>query len=130
MDKALVREIKKVSLGVLILGAVEAIVILCAFGPDVALLLGALLGCFCAILNFFLTARDIEKNIDKSENAAKLAAAGGYYLRLILIAAMIFLAIKMPWLNVYTMVIPLIFPRLVITAYGLFPKKKEGDGQP
>ena len=129
MDKALVKEIKKVAIGVSILGVLEAVVVLFAFGVNTAMLLGVLLGCLCAVLNFVLTARDIQKNIDKSESEAKLAAMGGYYLRLILIAVVIFLAIKLPWLNVYTTVIPLVFPRIVILSYGLFGKKKSGGEQ-
>lgn len=129
MDKALVKEIKKIALGVSILGAVEAVVVFIAFGIDAAKLWGVLLGCLCAILNFVLTARDIQKNVEKSENAAKLAGIGGYYLRLVIIAGVVLLAIKQPWLDVYTTVIPLIFPRIVIMSYGLFYKKKDGGVQ-
>ena len=127
MDKALLREVKKVAIGVTALGVVEAVVILIAWQLNTAMLLGALLGCICAILNFYLTARHIQKNIDKTGNEAKLAAMGNYYLRMLLIAVVIFASIKLSWLNVYTMVIPLVFPRLVITIYGLFSKKDGGE---
>lgn len=127
MDKALWREVKKVAIGVAALGAVEAVVILIVWHLQVPMLLGTLLGCFCAILNFFLTARAIQKNIDKPENEAKLAAMGNYYLRMILIAVIVFASIKLSWLNVYTTVIPLLFPRLVITICGLAAKKDGGE---
>ncbi|MBQ4160408.1 MAG: ATP synthase subunit I [Clostridia bacterium] len=129
MDKALVREIKKVAIGVLMLAVLQALVVWIAFGVHIPMLLGTVLGSLCAIVNFFLTALNVQKAVDKSESGAKLSMVSGYYCRLAIIAAAMFLAIKMPWLNIFTTAIPLIFPRLVITGHSLVGQLKKDGGE-
>lgn len=128
MDKALLKEIKKVAIGVLALAVLQAVIVLIAFGVHIPMLLGTLLGSLCAILNFCLTALNVQKAVGKSESGAKLSMMSGYYCRLAIIAAAMFLAIKMPWLNIFTTAIPLIFPRLTITVCSLVGQHKKDGG--
>ena len=129
MDKALLKEIKKVALGVLALAVLQAVVVLIAFGVKIPMLLGTLLGSLCAIVNFCLTALNVQKAVGKGEAGAKLSMVSGYYCRLTIIAVVMFLAIKMPWLNIFTTAIPLVFPRIVITVCSLVAKPKEDGGE-
>ncbi len=130
MDKALLKEIKKVTLGVLVLAMLQAVIVWLAFGVNVSMLLGTLLGSLCALVNFFLTAVNIEKAVRKGESGAKLSMVSGYYCRLAIIAAVMFFAIKMPWLNIFAVAIPLVFPRVVITVCSFAGQlKKDGGAQ-
>lgn len=132
MSDSLLREVGKMTLWVYVLGVVMAVVLVCIWGFDLPLLLGTLLGTTFAAVNFALTAVSVSQSVQKSENGAKAFMAAGYYLRLLLAATVIFWAIKAPYLNVFTAAIPLIFPRLIITARAVLDsvkQRKEKDGQ-
>ncbi len=90
--------------------------------------LGTLVGCLLASLNIILLARNIEKSVDKNEKGAQYSMSLGYMLRLALTAVVIFAAIKLPQLvNLWAVIIPLIFPRIAIMVINL-KFKKQGDG--
>jgi len=131
MTNSVLREIAKVAIGVAVLGVLMACIILLAWGVQPQMLLGTLLGCTYAVCNFMLTAYFVSQSVKKGENAAKAYMAGSYYLRLILAAGVLFLAIKLPNVfNVYTTAIPFVFPRIVITVCGLFENvKKKNRGE-
>ncbi len=129
MDKSLTSEIKKMVLGVAILGVCMAIVVGCIWHWQAPMLWGILLGCSYAILNFVLTAYFISRSVQKSENQAKGYMMGGYYLRLALAAVTIYWAIKAPYFNVFTAAIPLLFPRIVITVCGIAAHFKKDRGE-
>lgn len=104
----------KVSIGVIILTAVMLGVFAVIKKFDITVLWGALLGCGFTVFNFFMLSVSVKMSVDRSKNGAQGLMGVSYTVRLMLTAAMVILAIKLPVFNYIAAVIPLIFPRLVI----------------
>lgn len=120
----LIREVRNVAVITLILGVIQVIVTipLGYFGSPAVL--GTLLGCAVAILNFALMGIILERSLSNSRAAAGLVGTG-YILRLIFIAAAVVWAMKADYLNYVCAVIPLIFPQISIFIINAV-RKKEG----
>ncbi|MBQ6998613.1 MAG: ATP synthase subunit I [Clostridia bacterium] len=108
------KNILQVVAGSLILGAILVIVFFLIGRFDLSVVWGALLGIACACLNFAFLALTVSKSLSKGK------AAGGYMgisylLRLAFIGAVVVFAIKSPYINYVAAVIPLLFPRVIIT---------------
>lgn len=104
----------KVSMGVLILTALMLVIFAVIKKFDITVLWGALLGCGFTILSFLMLSVSVQMSVDRSKNGAQGLMGISYTVRLMLTAAMVILAIKLPVFNYIAAVIPLIFPRLVI----------------
>ena len=89
--------------------------------------LGGLLGVFTSSLNFFFLALTLEVSLGSGEKKAQGMMGVSYLLRLLFIAVIVVLAIKSPHINYIAVVIPLIFPRIVITLLNVFKKQKKED---
>ena len=113
-SKEMLKNIRNVSVGVIILTAVMILVFAVIGKFDMPVLWGALLGCGFTIFNFFLLSISVQNAVTKSEKGAQGAMGVSYMIRLALTAAMVILAIKMPVFNYVAAVIPLVFPRLII----------------
>lgn len=120
----LIREVRNVALITLILGVIQVIVTIPIgyFGSPAVL--GTILGCTVAILNFALMGIILERSLSNSRAAAGLVGTG-YILRLIFIAAAVVWAMKVEYLNYVCAVIPLIFPQISIFIINAV-RKKEG----
>ena len=90
---------------------------------------GALLGVFCATLNFFLLALTLEYALGKGARKAQGIMGLSYTVRIVIIAVIVVFAIKSPHINYVATAIPLLFPRIVIYVINFLNKgKKEDDG--
>lgn len=90
------------------------------------LALGALLGCAAALLNMIFLAISVEKSVEKGKNGARAYMSASYILRLIMIAAVIILAIKLDNIfNYVTAALPLLLQRVVIMVVNARRKKSE-----
>ena len=127
IDKNLQREVGKMAIGVFILSLVMiGVFALCGYFSYKAVL-GALLGYLGCVLNYYFLAVCVGNAIDKGEKGSKTYISGTYTLRMLFIAAVIIVAIKMPqYFNYLATAIPFIFPRFVIMIFNLF---KKGDKQ-
>lgn len=128
LSKPILREVMRVSVCILALGAIM-VAVFALFGKfDMTVLLGAILGCVYACLNFALTAKSVERSAEAgSESAAKMKMMSGYYFRLILAAAVMFWAIKAPYFNMWAAVIPFIFPRISIYIISITDRIRRGS---
>ena len=124
------QELFRLAIGILILTAVM-VVCFALFGFfDLTVLWGALFGCFAAMLNLVLLALSIERAVSGgSPGRAKLSMGTSYTLRMLVIGAVVILGIKLPVFNYAAVVIPLVFPRLVIMALELGRKKGRTNGR-
>ena len=113
------KQIVQIALGALILSGAELLVYLIIRRMSLSVLLGTLYGCAFTVLSFILLAYFVQKAVDKSENGAKAYMSGAYTLRLLLTAAMVVAAFKIPQINWLAAVIPLLFPRLIIMVLNL-----------
>ncbi len=108
------KNILQVVAGSLILGIITDLVFFLIGRFDLSVVWGTLLGIACACFNFVFLALTVSKSLGKGK------AAGGYMgisylLRLAFIGAVVVFAIKSPYINYVAAVIPLLFPRVIIT---------------
>lgn len=88
-------------------------------------LLGGLIGVGTAVLNFGLLALTLELSLGKGSKRAQGYMGMSYLLRLALIAVIVVLSIRSNHINYLAVVIPLIFPRIVIMVLNLSNSKKD-----
>ncbi len=124
LSKELWAEVKKMAMYIssMVLIMLVVFALFGYFGFPV--ILGSLLGGIVALLNFFFLATAIEKSVN-GYNSPKGALALSYSIRLIVIGAVVVLAIKSPYLNYLTVVIPLLFPRIAIMVRNLLKMRTE-----
>ena len=148
-------ETKKMALGVGILTVLMIAVFLVAGQFDWTVLLGALLGSFAAIGNFFLMALTVQKitddmpvlpsreeteETDGEEDGEKQpqeqplsdeARQGGkrmqtsYLLRMLLLIGIAALGVWLPMFHPVATVVPLLFPRIVIALRSIFENRQK-----
>lgn len=123
MSKTLIRETRNIALVSLILGAIQVAVTVPVGYFGYQAVLGTLLGCAAAVLNFALMGIILEKCMSKGKRASNLMGLG-YIARLAVIAAVIIWAVKVSYLNYVCVVIPFIFPRIAIYIIN-FVRRKE-----
>lgn len=113
MSETLLREIKGVTAITLILGIAQVIVTAFAGYFGYPALLGTLVGCTLAVLNFSLMGFVLEKCMSLKGGAGGIAGIS-YILRLAIIAAVVIWAMKVRYLNYVCVIIPLIFPQIAV----------------
>ncbi len=123
------KEIIKIAIGSLILSVV-LVCIFALFGHfSIKVVWGGLLGVFTAVLNFTLLALTLEFSLGKGQRRAQGLIGLSYTVRLAIIAVIVVFAIKSPHINYIAAVIPLVFPRIIITALNVFYKNKKEDSE-
>ena len=132
LTKELRKEIFRMLLGMFVLCAVMIAVFFIAGYGGTPVILGALLGMFVAVLNYYLLALTISLTCRHDISKAKSYMGLSYPLRIIIMAAAIIFAIKNPAFNYIATAIPLLFPRILVTLFGtVFNKKtKRNAGEP
>lgn len=128
------KEIIHFAAGTAVLGVIMEIIIFAFWhGSEslIPMLAGTVYGCVYVIFNFAYTGYSVSKSVDKSENKAKLHMQLSYMIRMGLLIAVVLSAVFLPKIfNVYTVVIPLLFTRIIImfnTQVLNRKKKKDGD---
>jgi len=121
------KSILQVFVGSLILGVVMDIVFFLIGRFDLSVVWGTLLGIACATLNFIFLAITVSKSLGKGKTAGGYMGIS-YLLRLAFIGAIVVFAIKSPYINYVAVVIPLLFPRVIITfIQGIMKWNKKSD---
>lgn len=86
-----------------------------------------ILGLFCgtayAVLNFFILGRTVEIALDRPPAKAQRYMAGQYFVRMGLTAVVIIIAIKVDFINVLGVILPLLYPRLALSIHHIFRKE-------
>lgn len=130
LDTQLKSQVSSVLRVTLILSAVLGI-ILCITGfifefSVIKALLGVCLGTLGAAVSFFILALNIQYSVEQSERVAQISMGTGYIVRLVVVAVVVILAIKLPAVfNVWATIIPFVFPHFSIFILTL--AKKGGD---
>lgn len=130
LSKNLVREVSRMAVGILILSAVMVIAFALLGYFDITVVFGALLGAAACVLNYFFLALSIQKVVDKKESSAKGSMGASYALRMVFIAAVVVTGIKSSYFNYVAVIIPFLFPRIVIMVINFIDNrkgKKEAD---
>ncbi|MCD8180249.1 MAG: ATP synthase subunit I, partial [Firmicutes bacterium] len=109
----LIREIRNIAVFTGVLGILQILITVPAGYFGYAAVLGTLLGCAAAIINFALMGIILEKCVSAERGAAGLMGFG-YIGRLAIIAAAVVWAMRVSYLNYVCVIIPLIFPQIAI----------------
>ncbi len=125
VDETVMRETLYVAAGCIVLSALMQAVFLIIGKWDITVLLGNLLSLAASVGNFFLMGLTVQSALGKqgkaSENLMRFSQIG----RLFLIFLVLLLGVLVPCFNIWAVVIPIFFTRLVITFRSLFDGKKD-----
>ena len=86
-------------------------------------LLGSLLGGVTAVVNFLLMCLMVQKAVTQDKKQAKNTVQLSQSLRLILQGLVLVLAAAVPVFNIWTAAIPLLIPRIAVSARELYRAK-------
>ena len=113
-NSEVLKEIRKIAL--ITLGAIAAMIAVFAVCGHFSwgVVWGGLLGGAVSVVNFFLLAVTIEKSLAKGAKGAQGFMGLSYILRMAMIAAVLIFAIKNESLNYLAVIIPLVFPQIII----------------
>lgn len=125
LDPAVKKETLRIALGTAALSAVMELVFVLIGKWDLTVLFGNLLGAFAAVLNFFLMCLTVVKCVSLPPEKAQVKIRVSQGARLLMLAAIAGAAALLPKIfNIFAVLIPLLFPRIVIMAWQLFHKKE------
>ena len=124
LDKNLFDEVVKMAVGVFLLSVIMVIVFALLGYFDMKVIWGALLGWAGCVLNYTFLAFSVQNVIEKEKEFVKGYMAASYTFRMLFIAAVIILAIKVDCFNYIAAVIPFFFTRIVIMVYNIRVKKE------
>ncbi|MDO5547694.1 MAG: ATP synthase subunit I [Eubacteriales bacterium] len=128
IEQAVKTETKHIATGVGGMTVVLLLVFLVLGRFDYTVLLGALLGAGFAVLNFFLMAMAVQRSVTQGDPAkAKKITQSSYTKRLLLLAAVLVVGIKVPYFNWITTIVPLFFPRITIFIMTLPIFQRKGE---
>ena len=127
--KIIYKQIGAVALGE-VLGVAAMIGIFALLGQfDYTVVLGGLVGGLIAFLNFFFMVVSLSAAADRAENqdvkGGKGLVKGSYFVRLAVMAVVLFACAKSGYFNVIALVVPLLFVRPALTVAEFFVKKGE-----
>lgn len=91
------------------------IILFFAMGYDYSLILGGIYGNVFCVLNFWLLGITAQIAVKKSAKQAQTYMNSMYCLRYLGLFLVMTIAAILPFINIITAVIPLLFPKIVIT---------------
>ena len=128
LDIKLQEEIVKINKGVFIYDIVAIIGFIATSHFNFSMILGLVLGTMVALMNFTMLAKTIEKSVDMSPEGAKLYASTQYFVRMIIIALVLFVTVKSQKLHLIGVLLGLVGPKVVILSRNiLFNKIKRKE---
>jgi len=92
---------------------------------DYTVLTGNLLSEAAGILNFFLIGLTVQKALQKDEKDAKAFIKMSQTYRMFMLFAIAAVGIMLPWFNNWSVIIPLLFPRIAIALHPFLTKEKK-----
>ena len=124
IDATVIKETKYISLWVLVLSVLTQAVFLVIRQWDYTVILGNVLSGTAAILNFFLMGITVQKAMEKDEKAAKNSIKVSQLYRFLFLVVVVIIGVVLPCFSIWTVIIPMFFPRIAIAFRMLFNKKK------
>jgi hypothetical protein len=123
IDSTVIKETKYIAAWVLILSLLLQSVFLIIGKWDYTVLLGNLLSGAVSVANFFLMGLTVQKALNKEEKEAKNTLKVSQIYRNLLILAVLVVGVVLPYFSTWTVLIPIIFPRIAIACRPLFDKR-------
>lgn len=123
IDAVVKKETKYIACWVIIFSLITQAVFLVIGRWDISVLFGNILSGTIGVLNFFLMGITVQKAVVKEEKDARSLIKLSQTYRMFMVLILVGLGIYLPWLNNWTVVIPLLFPRIAILIRPLIIKK-------
>lgn len=125
LDKEVIHENKKMTLGCLICTGLVMVGFLVAKQFDYTVALGGLVGWLLAIGNFFFMSIGVVKALETGdESSAKLKMRSSYIGRTVVMIAVMAVSLVVDWMHWLPVVASVFYPRIVITANNLLSLAK------
>ena len=123
IDKVVLKETKYIAAWVLIFSAILQAVFLVIGKWNYTVLLGNLLSGIAIIANFLAIGITVQNALKKDEKEAKQAIKASGMVRTFFLFLIALIGVLLPIFNIWTVLIPLIFPRIAIAIRPLWDKK-------
>lgn len=114
MDIKVQQEVNEVSKGICVYAVIVGLISFIISKEPIHIILGVVFGSIIAILNFRLLAITMEKAVDYSPGKAQAYSGIRYLVRMFIVAAVVFVSVKNPNINVIGTVLGLISTQIVI----------------
>lgn len=114
VDAAVKRETLYIAAAVGVMSLLLQSVFLIAQRWDYTVLLGNLLSAAAVIANFFFMGLTVQRSLDKDEKDAVTAVKFSQQIRLLMMFVVVVLGAALPCFNLYSVIIPLFFPRVAV----------------
>jgi carbon starvation protein CstA len=124
IDEAVKKETRYITIWVLLLSVLTQTVFLVIGKWDYTVLLGNLLSGTVAILNFFFMGLSLQSALNKEEKDAKNTMKLSRTYRNLFIMIYTIVGVVLPCFNLWTVLLPLLYPRIAIVFRPCFDKKQ------
>lgn len=128
IDPVIKKETKYIAVWVLLLSALMQAVFLVIGQWDLTVLLGNLLSAAAVIGNFFAMALTVARAVDKDKKDAAQLMKLSSTARFLVLFLIVLVGVLLDCFNLWTVLIPLLFPRIAIAFRSLFDRKKGEEG--
>lgn len=123
VDKTVRRETIYIALFTLVLSLLLQSVFLIIGKWDYKVLCGNILSGSVSVLNFFLMGITVQKAVKKEEKQASNTMKLSQALRNIMLFLTAVIGVTVPCFNIFSVIIPLFFPRIAVSFRPLFNKR-------
>ena len=128
IDKVVIQETLYIAIWTAILSAITQAVFLIIGKWDVTVLLGNILSGTAGIFNFLIMGITVQNAVNKEEKEAKQSMRLSNLLRTFFLFVIVAVGVLLKeCFSIWTVLIPLFFPRIAIAFRPLFNKKKETE---
>ena len=125
IDSTVRLETQRIAAGTLILSALMEAIYLLGGWWDYTVLLGNLFGAGGAVLNFFLMGLTVQQAVNEEEKQASSRIKLSQMLRLLMLFIVAVFGVCLPCFDMWAVLIPLFFPRLIIPVLQYAARRKE-----
>lgn len=127
IDDTVKKETTYIAVWTLIFSVILQAVFLIIGKWDITVFLGNVLSYAVSILNFFLIGLTVQKAVEKEEKEAKDTMKLSQSLRMLMIFAVVCVGVAFPVFNNWSVIIPLLFPRVAIALSSVLRKEKSSE---
>lgn len=129
IDPVVKKETKYIAAWVLVLSALLQAVFLIIGRWDASVLLGNVLSGVAVVANFFAMAMTVSRAVDKDKKDAAQMMKLSSTARLLVLFIVVIVGALLDCFNLWTVLIPLLFPRIAIAFRSLWDKKQAKEGE-
>ena len=128
IDKIVWKETKYIAAWVLVLSAIMQAVFLVIDQWDVTVLLGNVLSGVAVVANFFAMALAVQRAVAEEEKQARQTMRVSNAVRMLAMFAVLAVGVLLPLFNTWTVIVPFVFPRLIVAVRPALDRAKQKKG--